>query len=178
MVPNYSFFESFPAVWRMPLRRDLSLSTEKAKNDSMSKITTKLILKLMMSTVLGLFVLSGCANQPAEVSHGAAGHAHHAHGDDHGHNDKKAHAHGEKAHACAACKTGKEGGTAWCEGCKVGYVDGKVVKCQTCYKGKTGESVWCAKCNKGFVNKEGVKCESCFKAKTGGEPCTKCAPSK
>ena len=140
----------------------------------MRKLKSELILKLLMSTVFALFAFSACASQPAKISHGAAGHAH---GAEHGHDHSKTAEHEKKGHACGACQTGMAGGTAWCGGCKVGYVEGKVVKCEACYKGKIGEAVWCSKCKKGFVNKEGIKCESCFKQKTGGEPCTKCSES-
>jgi len=123
----------------------------------------KQAIHLLILGTLALFVGCASTSQPAEkpASQPAAAHADHTHGD-------KAEA---AEHGCAACKTGKAGGTAWCEGCKVGYVDGKVVKCKACYQGKSGESVWCAKCNKGYVNKEAVTCEACYKHKTGGEPC-------
>ncbi len=133
----------------------------------------KKVIQILATVALAMFVLPGCAGQQAAKggNDSAATHAH-ADGSEHSHDHAKG---DEKAeHGCAACKTGKGGGTAWCEGCKVGYVEGKVVKCNACYKGKTGESVWCEKCKKGYVNKEAVKCEGCFKGKTGGEPCAKC----
>jgi len=35
---------------------------------------------------------------------------------------------------CEACKKGKAGETTWCDSCKLGYKDGKIIKCKTCYQ--------------------------------------------
>ena len=143
---------------------------------------------LSLATALVVFGLLGCASTPAQKSccppsaKSAGNHAHgHKHGE--GHKHKEGHAHGEghhhgdqtkDGHGCAACKKGKAGGTAWCDSCNVGYVNGKTVKCKSCFKGKSGENVWCTKCGMGFVEGKVVKCEGCYKEKTGGEPCSKC----
>ncbi len=58
----------------------------------------------------------------------------HAHDGDHAHGDKA-----EKAKECA-CAAAKDGGSAWCDHCKVGNHDGKKYNCQGCYKKATGES--------------------------------------
>ena len=146
---------------------------------------------LSLATALVFFGLSGCASAPAKggccapgakpAGHQAHGHNHddgHKHHDGHKHEAHAKSDHGGKDHACTACKTGRAGGTAWCDSCNVGYVDGKTVKCKSCFKGKSGENVWCSKCNMGFVDRKIVKCEGCYKAKTGGEPCAKCAKTE
>jgi hypothetical protein len=47
------------------------------------------------------------------------------------------------AHKCAGCAKGKSGEAAWCEGCKVGYVDGKKIGCKTCYEHKASKGEAC-----------------------------------
>ena len=48
------------------------------------------------------------------------------------------------AKACA-CSVGKAGGTTWCDGCSVGYVDGKKMACKGCVtKAQGGEG--CSGC--------------------------------
>ncbi len=66
-----------------------------------------------------------------------------AHGENHSHGDKA-----EKAAECG-CTKAKDGGTAWCEGCKVGHHEGKKYKCQDCFKKATGEAEkGCHSCSK------------------------------
>jgi hypothetical protein len=131
-----------------------------------------MIKKVIQVLLMGFVALSfACAGSTKSASQPASQAASKPAAD--GHDGAHQHKDGEHAHEgkCAACEKGKTGGTAWCDGCKVGYVDGKVVKCKACFKGKSGEAVWCDKCNKGHVNKEAVKCKACFAHKTGGEPC-------
>lgn len=55
-----------------------------------------------------------------------------------GHHDK---AKGE--HACTSCAKGKKGEATWCEGCKVGFIDGKKVECKTCFEHKANKGEAC-----------------------------------
>jgi hypothetical protein len=48
-----------------------------------------------------------------------------------------------EAHKCAGCAKGKSGDATWCEGCKVGYADGKKVSCKTCYEHKVNKGEAC-----------------------------------
>ena len=82
----------------------------------------------------------------------------------------------EKAgHSCEACTKGKAGETAWCDGCKKGFVDGKETKCKACFEGKSGKNTWCEKCNKGYVDGKKTGCKGCYKAKSEGKACEGCA---
>ena len=154
----------------------------------------------LMTVLLALFGLAGCASSANRGSccapgakpagHHSHGHKHgdnhdhsdgHKHGDDHDHSDGHKHEgkhgkdeHSDKGHACGACKTGRAGGTAWCDSCNVGYVNGKAVKCKSCFKGKSEKKMACSKCDMGFVANNGVKCKACSTAETTGEPCAFC----
>ena len=83
--------------------------------------------------------------------------------------------HGEAGHDCGACSRGKDGGTAWCDGCDKGYVKGVETSDKTsveaalaaetaesgeetcsCARGKEGETVWCDQCGHGYVAGEKV----------------------
>ena len=66
------------------------------------------------------------------VSHSEhAEHAEHAEGQAHGHGHEKA--------ACG-CTVGKAGGTAWCDGCNVGYINGEKTKDKSAYDAATAEA--------------------------------------
>lgn len=47
--------------------------------------------------------------------------------------------------------------------------------CQACAKGKAGEAAWCDSCKVGYVDSKKVACKGCFLAKTGGPACAHCA---
>ena len=44
---------------------------------------------------------------------------------------------------CTGCAKGKSGESAWCDGCKKGFVDGKAVKCKTCFEHKANKGEEC-----------------------------------
>ena len=80
-------------------------------------------MKYLLSVLLLLFavaVIAGCASDSKSVSANAPA-------------------------GCEACQIGKDGGTARCDACGVGYVDGKKTKCMGCYAAKTGGPA-CAAC--------------------------------
>ena len=109
------------------------------------------IVRILFVALLAL--TAGTSDAVADC--GNCGDAAHAEGaEEAGHHDKaKA---GDKA-ACA-CSKAKDGGSAWCDHCKVGHHDGKKIKCEGCYKKATGESKEdCASCSKakGEPAKEG-----------------------
>ena len=47
--------------------------------------------------------------------------------------------------------------------------------CKACAKGKAGEAAWCDSCKVGYVDAKKVACRGCFLAKTGGPACAACA---
>ena len=75
----------------------------------------------------------------------------------------------EEKHECV-CSKAADGGTGWCEGCKVGYIDGEKAKCKSCYDGKTGTNTWCEHCGVGYVEKAKVDCKKCYEQKANSGP--------
>ena len=98
--------------------------------------------RLIQLLFVALLALATSGNAYADCGD-CPGDAHGEHGENHSHGDKT-----EKAAECG-CTKAKDGGTAWCDGCKVGHHEGKKYKCQDCFKKATGET------EKG--------CESCAK---------------
>ena len=146
-----------------------------------------------LTVLMALSGLAGCASSASRggccspgakpAGHHSHGHKHggghdhgdgHKHGGEHGHAEQGKDQHSDKGHACSACKTGRAGGTAWCDSCNVGYVNGKAVKCKSCFKGKSEKKMSCSKCDMGFVANNGAKCKACSTAETNGEPCEFC----
>ena len=85
--------------------------------------------------------------------------------------------HGKAGHDCSACSRGKDGGTAWCDGCGKGYVKGEPTDdkaaVEAAMAAETGAAeaapkgdghacactspegpgtMWCDKCDKGFID--------------------------
>ena len=46
--------------------------------------------------------------------------------------------------------------------------------CKACAVGKAGGTAWCDACNAGFVDGQKITCKGCYIQKSGGEPCTAC----
>jgi len=88
----------------------------------------QLLFIVLLTFATSSTVYADCGNCEGE------GHAHGEAGEHHSHGDKT-----EKAAECG-CAKAKDGGTAWCGGCKVGHHDGKKYTCQDCFKKASGET--------------------------------------
>jgi len=109
--------------------------------------------RLIQLIFIALLTLATSTNAYADCGDcpGDAKGENHTHDENHTHGDKA-----EKAAECG-CSKAKDGGSTWCEPCKVGKHEGKKYKCQDCYKKATGETEKdCTSCaDKKKAEKEG-----------------------
>ena len=70
--------------------------------------------------------------------------------------------------AACACPHGESSGSGR-------HQDSVHMSTCACREGMAGGTAWCDKCQMGFVNGEKVACKGCYVEKTGGAPCPMCS---